>query len=410
MSLRLSIFWFSIIIALNSLGQSCNPNSLLRIEVKATNTDANIPWELNNHWVYFNPDCTPKQKLLVYIVGSYGSPKHDTLLPYYAAMNGFHAVSIEYPNDYTVASQCTNESDPNCYGKLRYEQCFGADSLSIIDMDTTNCIEHRTLKLLQYLEANYPTHNWQQFYTGNNINWQMVTVAGHSQGGGNAAFIGKYRSVERVIMFSSVSDYSLHFFQSAPWIAQPGLTSGNNYYGFTNTNDELTGINRFTAHWSSMGMGPVTDTVHTSVGCNYNGSHMIYTDTNLTSGAYVNHGSTITQTSTPIDANNTPLFLNVWYYLLGLDCTQNAGITDFKLEYSALNFYPNPSNGLVYIQNNQKLPIQFITVYGLSGQIVKSFSNTSEPFLNLSDLDKGPYAIQTTLSNGQIYVNKLILE
>ena len=66
--------------------------------------------------------------------------------------------------------------DPDCHGKFRFEQWFGADSSAYISVDSSCCIENRIIKLLQYLDFNNPSQSWNQFYTGNTINWSKIMV------------------------------------------------------------------------------------------------------------------------------------------------------------------------------------------------------------------------------------------
>jgi hypothetical protein len=45
------------------------------------------------------------------------------------------------------------------------------------------------LKLLIYLHAQNATLGWDRYYSGSNINWNKITVGGHSQGAGTAQII-----------------------------------------------------------------------------------------------------------------------------------------------------------------------------------------------------------------------------
>jgi len=53
-------------------------------------------------------------------------------------------------------------------------------------------------KLLQYLVTEYPDEGWEPFYYAGEPAWNKVTLSGHSQGGGFAAYIAASERVARV--------------------------------------------------------------------------------------------------------------------------------------------------------------------------------------------------------------------
>lgn len=79
--------------------QSCDTNALIIDQVRASDTDSNIPVELPRHYTFFNPDCTPRNTLLVHMVGTFAAPYQSVLFPKHAANNGFHVLSLKYIND-----------------------------------------------------------------------------------------------------------------------------------------------------------------------------------------------------------------------------------------------------------------------------------------------------------------------
>lgn len=399
-----------ILLCDNAYSQICNPDSTKRIEVKAVNTDPNIPWESKNHWVYYNSTCPPENKLLVYLTGSFGSPKGDTLLPHYAASNGFHAVSIKHPNSFTVGNICNSDTDSTCFGKVRYEQFFGIDTSSHITIDTSNCISNRIIKLIQYLDSNYPSDNWGQYLVGNNLDWGKVVLAGHSQGGGHAAFIAKHKPVDRVIMFSSVVDYSTLYNQPAPWISSSGVTSGSKYFSFINTNDEISDINIIINNWVTFGMGTMTDTTNYKVGCNYNSSQMIYTDI-LVTGTLANHGSVIVQGTVPLNTSGIPIFQNVWSYLLGLNCNITTSISGHENLKDNIVIYPNPVVGdMLFITNQSQNKIINIMLFNMDGKSVKEVDSYLNQPIDISSISYGIYLIEISFGNGEKSYTKIIIE
>ena len=82
--------------------------------------------------------------------------------------------------------------------------------------DPAESIATRLLNALNYLSANDPSEssvNWAQFVSAGNVVWSQVTLAGHSQGAGHAAYMGKHLALARVIMLSGPID-SLDYYQA----------------------------------------------------------------------------------------------------------------------------------------------------------------------------------------------------
>jgi pimeloyl-ACP methyl ester carboxylesterase len=91
--------------------------------------------------------------------------------------------------------------------------------------------------LLLYLNSQHPNEGWLNYLNGNAPKWSSLVVAGHSQGGGEAALIAKKHQVARVVMFAAPVDYSNTLMTFAPWLSAPHATSTENYYGFVHVND-----------------------------------------------------------------------------------------------------------------------------------------------------------------------------
>jgi len=220
--MRLFLFsLISIIIYLfptgSLFGQSCDTNSLATHKVSASIIDPNItPFELNQHYAFFNSSCTPKNKLIFYLVGTHGNPKLNLLFTKMAANNGFHVISIKYINNKSATTACATDNDTTCYENFHKEAIFGTDLCPTITIDTTNSIYTRSVKFLEHLSTNYPTENWNQFLTGNDIDWTKVITAGHSQGAGHSAYLAHIFPVDRGLMFAGPNEYMNNYNRSAP--------------------------------------------------------------------------------------------------------------------------------------------------------------------------------------------------
>ena len=67
--------------------------------------------------------------------------------------------------------------------------------------------------------------------------WSRIVVAGHSQGSGHAAYLGKMFEVDKVLMFSGPQDYLDDLGEPAPWQARPSATPPSRFFAFLNEND-----------------------------------------------------------------------------------------------------------------------------------------------------------------------------
>jgi hypothetical protein len=230
----LTVLIFVTVFHRSSSAQSCPSDSLHQYTVSAHQTDVNIPNEPQKHYVFINTACAPKNVLMVYLVGTSANPSGTLYFPQLAANNGFHVVSLKYPNSVSPQTPCRNNSDIDCYEDFRKEILEGLDYSAFISVDTANCVYNRLLKLLIYLDDQHPQQGWGQYYSGNQIMWDRIVVAGHSQGGGHAALIAKDHEVKKVLMFASPNDFSDFFNTPALWTSKPHVTPTYLYYAFGN--------------------------------------------------------------------------------------------------------------------------------------------------------------------------------
>lgn len=206
--------------------------------IHPSQTDANYPTTEESHFIVRNT-TTHLNKLLLFIGGSYSTPNAYLAISEHAASLGFDVISISYPNNVPAASLAAS-SDPLAFDRYRDEICFGNPVSNDVEVDTLNSINTRTLKLIQYLAQTSPQQGWNQYLTPTNeVNWEKIVVAGHSQGAGHASYMGKKRAVDRVIMLSGPNDYSTYFNNAANWLSSEGLTGLGKHYALLHINDEI---------------------------------------------------------------------------------------------------------------------------------------------------------------------------
>ncbi len=362
--------------------------------VKPSQTDAGYAAQ-DSHFVAYNA-TTQLNKLLLFIGGTFSSPKQYDYFCSHAAGSGFDAISLCYPNT-VLTTLLAGSSDSASFDKFRQEICLGTQVSSAVSVDSLNSIYTRALKLIQHLALTYPSQGWNQYLeTPTTLDWSKIIVSGHSQGAGHACYLAKSFPAERVIMFSGPNDYSTYFNNSAPWLGQAGITPVNRHFAFLHLQDEIVPFNYQFANITGLGMLQSDDTtlVENTV-APYSNSHCLYSKLppNV-SGQY--HGSTVIYSSTPRDGNGEPVFAPVWNYMLSASVT--TAISNTTFEARNFNAYPNPATSAITIDfvNSDFTEVFILNSYGQTVISENIFAQKTQ--IDLSVLPPGIYFI---LSNGK---------
>lgn len=375
--------------------QPCPEAGLLNRQVRASETDPEIPFELARHQVWINPNCNPRGLLLLHLPGTFDNPSRTSLFPALAANNGYHVLGLKYPNDLSAQTACRESTDPDCYENFRREIVEGTDLHPDIEVDAANSIENRLRKLLQHLATAFPAEAWGQYLIGQEIQWNKVVVSGHSQGGGHAGFMAKDRVLARVIMFASPNDYDAVNEAAAAWTSAPHLTPDSAYYAFGNRFDDIVDFREEYLQWNALGMMAFGDTVNVqNTPSPYLNSHMLYTREQKP-GLAVNHGLMITDDQLTLDDDGRPIYEPVWEYLLGLG--QIINTTTAAINSPMFRVSPNPCRQFVYLEFNAMLaPPTRIRILDLNGRALQEIklSNASSFRLDCRDLLPGLYYLQ----------------
>lgn len=288
-------------------------SKLTEYEILPRETDIDINNWLEPHHAALNKSVPAKDKLFLFFSGSFGKTANNRLIVRLAANNGYHAINLRYPNSWSVGRLCSRTDDANCFEKVRLEILDGTNRSDRVNISRANSIENRLIKLLLYLHAQHPDEGWLKYLEGNAPKWSSMIIAGHSQGGGQAAIIAKEYVVARVVMLGAPSDYSRALDTPAPWLYEPHATPADRYYGFTHANDS--GASRQLQAWKALGMaayGPVINVDNKQFP--YNNSHQLVTSVmQVPQTRY--HGSLAVDAYTPLLSDGTPIFQDVWQYL-----------------------------------------------------------------------------------------------
>jgi len=379
-----------------SFAQEGDPNLLEIRKVYASDTDSDITnahddWYRN--YIFYNPDATPTDKIMLYIPGSIDNPLNTEKFPSLAANNGIPTISLVYENDDTGQDACGGSADNNCHYKWRKEIIEGVDYSTEIAVDFDYSIENRFVRMLQYLHTTYPTEGWDSYYGGDIINWTNIIVAGHSQGGSHAALIAKEHNVERALCFASPNDYTNTNNSVADWTSINSATSDSNFYFFGNLYDEVPdGFAIQYENMDSINAELYGDTVLVdNSNCPYSNSRLLYTKIDGGIGLVANHNSPVRDSHTPVEIDGSATYEPVWRYMLGLGCS-TTGLEDEEIDMISL--YPNPATQQI---NFNSLRNENYQIFDSSGKVVSNGKvKVGLNEIELDHLTNGFYFFKTT--------------
>ncbi|HZZ67426.1 MAG TPA: hypothetical protein VFE18_04570 [Phenylobacterium sp.] len=279
--------------------------------VQAPNRHTGQP---NKHFVLApqNPS-TRKKKLFLYIVGSGVSETTAQEVLYAGARRGYNAIAIAYRNYEAVAPLCARSSDDDCTEKVREEILTGVDLTPLVTITPKDALEPRLEKLLVYLRTTYPSEGWGEFLNGDQINWSLISAAGHSQGAGHVALLAKRHAMDRAVIISGVADVT-RAGKPAPWLFRPNKTPVDRQYGFGDVADTIVPLPVAVRSWEAIGLkGPLTPVDGRSP--DFGGSHMLSTAVKPTTGANF-HTVMVDDNILPRGPDGSPVHEPVWDFLM----------------------------------------------------------------------------------------------
>lgn len=222
----------------------CAEVTALTILPKAT--DPAIGDEFNApHGVYVERDIVVEQKaglpsdrheLLLFLPGTNGSGTGAKAFCQLGAELGYHVINLTYPTK-VAATICGNDEDPKAFADFRMALIEGGKTKHIT-IARTESIEHRLVKLLNFLQERRPRENWKQFLNADqSIKWETIAVAGQSQGGGHAALIALRHRVARAVCTGAPKDYSKRLDAPAAWYSETSATPKALIFTFNHVQD-----------------------------------------------------------------------------------------------------------------------------------------------------------------------------
>jgi hypothetical protein len=246
--------------------------------------------------------------LLLFLAATHHRPSDYTSFLRTARASGYHVLALDYWN-IGPSVQKTCGANPHCYGEVQRNRLMGTHPGPYSSVDHQNSIVNRLVAAVHQLELSDPEGGWGSYLNGNGIDWTKIVVAGHSQGGGESAYIAHIHRVRGALMFSSPVDSDGGV--DASWMARPGVTPASRLYGFDATGDIFS--KRVIASWNALGMGAFGGPQNTHAAPPYT-SHELVTRVDLGDPGQ-SHLRNITN-ETPLTRSGQPVFAPVWKWML----------------------------------------------------------------------------------------------
>lgn len=249
---------------------------------------------------------TAGSPLLLFLPATRAVPRDYRAFLHTASAAGFHVLALDYWNrGMSVVKTCAGI--PDCYGAVQQNRFNGSAPNAWSAIAPGDSILARLRSALDYLRESDPSGGWSRYSKGDHIHWRDIVVAGHSQGGGQSAFIAHRHRVHGVIMFSSPvqSDNGV----PATWMTTKGATPASRMFGFVNSNDMY--YQNVVGSWRALGMGaPVV----VDPALDFRQAHTIVSTARYGTPDQ-SHLWTATDT-TPRQPDGTPVYEDVWRSLL----------------------------------------------------------------------------------------------
>jgi hypothetical protein len=286
-------------------------------------TDPAIDWipavnpQFNHHYVWLDQSQKSNPKLFVFMPGTGARPRGYQLVQQEAARVGYHVIGLMYQNNAGVVESCAGGVDANCARDMRLEILDGIPRSGFVDVSPANSIDNRLMKLLLYLDAQYPDEGWSRFLHEGAPKWSQIAVGGHSLGAGEAALIGTIRHLDRVVLFSGPPDTRVPG-EPETWVSI-GETPAVKYFALLHQREPSVAdiLTNLTALELKRFGDPL---VVPELGePRYEGSHILVTDLEPQGGYGTPnpHRSTSLDAWTPLGPDGAPLLRDAWRYLLG---------------------------------------------------------------------------------------------
>lgn len=272
-----------------------------------------------------DPSVTLRDELFVMLPGTSNMPSGFEHVMSIAARAGYRVVGLAYDTDFNPAQLCTGvtgeQAIADCRTGVIVEKIHGTDETDVIDINEANSVEGRLLRLLRYASVNHPELGADRYYSGDDILWENIVVAGFSQGASVAGYIGKERALPRNILLAGgcdVLEKNPGEVFPMPWCSEPRATPPERTWGLMHLQDQPEADERIFELYGLVALGGFARADTGSPGyCT--GSHALQTDLPSQGDGTKYHLSVAHDRDIPLDDDGVPLLAEDYYYLMTAD-------------------------------------------------------------------------------------------
>jgi hypothetical protein len=271
------------------------------LRINPQQTDSAIEEVHGPHVALYDPQAPSVHLLFVFLPGTGARAETSLGIDSAFASWGYHAIGLDYENR-VLTVVCAHSRDTGCFDHYREAIVTGAPVSEKISVSPANSILNRLQQLLLYLVKTDPGGGWDEFVEAGRPAWSRIVVAGHSQGSGHAAYIGKSFPVDKVLIFSGPQDYLDDLNEPAPWEAEPSATPPSRFFAFLNENDPYNVRHQIASCALLMGVAK-PETLTVEPGQQMHGEYRILINS---------------ETERPHASTLFPRFENVWKFMAGV--------------------------------------------------------------------------------------------
>lgn len=284
------------------ISTKAQPDRLTIFQIRPSETDRSIKRFNAPHYVSYAEQFSASDRLLVFLPGTGGRPGNVSNFLDFAALAGYRVVGLSYNVNPAVVEVCASKAEPSCSERFRIERIYGRDVSQDIDDAPNESVVYRLAALIKHLAYLYPDQRWKSFIDSHQQpRWDKITIAGHSQGAGMAAYIARKHRVQRALLFSGPWDFVQTPSQLAPWINGPGETPANRWFGVLHQKEATAGM--ILRAYQSLGIPDSQVLVFDK-------------EPNQRLGSNPYHVSLVGNGATPLDSNGVPAYAQEWSRLL----------------------------------------------------------------------------------------------
>jgi hypothetical protein len=251
----------------------------------------------------FAESAPGRAPLLVFLPATGAAPQRYRLFLETAHSAGYSVLGLDYPDTGpSLARSC--QGDMACYGEMLANRFDGQDPSRFSRVRADNAILHRLRGALAYLSTHDAAGGWDRYRTASGLRWSDVVLAGHSQGGSEAAYMAHLRCVRGVLMFSAPAESVGG--RVPAWLARHSATPPTRMWALDDAGDVYAA--RIAPSWRALGITAGRPRRLPR------GAHGLVTTLELGTPGQA-HGRVVSD-RTPLGAAGEPVLQPVWRWML----------------------------------------------------------------------------------------------